>query len=123
MRHLLRIVRSFTFATEGLVYLVRTQSNVWVHIVAAVVVLLASLLVGLGGAELAAVVLAIGLVLIAEAFNTALEAAVDLASPSVHPLARTAKDAAAAAVLLAACTAVGVAAAVIAPRLLGLIAR
>ena len=47
-------------------------------------------------------VLAIGLVLVGEAFNTALEAVVDLASPAIHPLAKVAKDVAAAGVLLAA---------------------
>ena len=42
------------------------------------------------------------MVWMAECFNTALEQAVDLASPDIHPLARRAKDAAAAAVLVAA---------------------
>ena len=50
--------------------------------------------------EWAALVLAMGLVLGAEAMNTALERVVDLASPQWHPLARDAKDVAAAAVLL-----------------------
>lgn len=52
--------------------------------------------------ELAAVVLAVALVLFAELANTAVEAAVDLAHPDHHPLARTAKDLAAGAVLVAA---------------------
>ena len=45
--------------------------------------------------------LAMGLVLTAELLNTALEAVVDLVSPEEHPLAKQAKDVAAAAVLVA----------------------
>jgi undecaprenol kinase len=49
----------------------------------------------------AVVALAIGLVLAAELLNTALEAVVDLVSPDDHPLAKRAKDVAAAGVLAA----------------------
>jgi diacylglycerol kinase len=50
--------------------------------------------------------LAGGFVLVAEAFNTALEIGVDLASPGYHELARDTKDVAAGAVLISATTAV-----------------
>lgn len=56
----------------------------------------------------ALVVVAIALVLVAELFNSALEAVVDLASPADHPLAKQAKDIAAAAVLVAAAAAVAI---------------
>ena len=79
-----------------------------------------SALLGLRGAELAVLVLAIGLVLATEALNTALEALVDLASPGFHPLAKIAKDVSAAGVLLAALTAAIVGLAVLVPRLLAL---
>ena len=48
----------------------------------------------------------IGVVLSFETMNTALEAAVDLASPEIHPLAKAAKDCAAGAALIAACMSV-----------------
>jgi diacylglycerol kinase len=54
----------------------------------------------------AVVALAIGLVLAAELLNTAIEAVVDLVSPQQHPLAKRAKDVAAAAVLAASLAAV-----------------
>ena len=60
---------------------------------------------------------AIGLVLTAEAFNTVVEALVDLCTDQVHPLAKIAKDAAAGAVLLASAAALGVGVAVFLPRL------
>jgi diacylglycerol kinase len=56
----------------------------------------------------ALVVVAIALVLVAELFNSALEAVVDLASPDDHPLAKQAKDIAAGAVLVAAAAAVAI---------------
>ena len=42
----------------------------------------------------------IGLVIMAEFFNTAIEYVVDLASPKIHPLAKAAKDTASAGVLM-----------------------
>ena len=73
---------------------------------------------GLRGTELAILLLTIGFVLVLEALNTALEALVDLASPEYHPLAKIAKDVAAAAVLIAAITAVLVGLVLLLPRLL-----
>jgi diacylglycerol kinase len=62
-------------------------------------------------------VLAIAAVLVAEMFNTVVEAIVDLATPEYHPLARTAKDVAAGAVLLSAILAVVVALFIFVPHL------
>jgi diacylglycerol kinase len=121
MRHLRRIVKSFAFAFQGIDYLLRTQSNFWVHLMAALLAVVLGLLLGSSGAELAALALAIGLVLVLEALNTALEALVDLVTPEFHPLARTAKDVSAAAVLLAAATAAVVGLVVLLPKLLGLL--
>jgi len=66
---------------------------------------------------------AIGLVMVGEAFNTALEAVVDLASPAVHPLARIAKDVSAAGVLIAAMLAAVTGLLVLGPRLIALLLR
>jgi diacylglycerol kinase len=120
MRHLRRFGKSFFFAFAGLNYLIRTQTNFLVHLLAALVVIVLSVALGVAAAELAALILAIGLVLVAEAANTALEALVDLVTHEYHPLAKTAKDVGAAAVVLAALTAVGVGAVVLLPRLLRL---
>jgi diacylglycerol kinase len=112
-----RVLKSFSFALAGLSYLLRTQANFWVHLLAAGLVVALSALLGLAGLELAVLVLAIGLVLAAEAVNSALEALVDLASPGPHPLARAAKDLGAAAVLLAAICAALVGLLLLGPRL------
>src|SRR5688500_20177685 len=75
-----------------MIYAVRTQRNMRFHVVVAVVVLVASLLVGVRKLELAVLVLTILLVFVAELFNTAMEFVVDLATKEYHPLAKLAKD-------------------------------
>ena len=113
-----RIVRSFRFAGEGLAYLLRTQPNFWVHCFAAALVAVFAVALQTPPAETGVLVLAVGLVLAFEAFNSALEAVVDLASPEYHVLAKVAKDTAAAGVLLAAIAAAVVGLVVLGPRLL-----
>ncbi|MGC8968271.1 MAG: diacylglycerol kinase family protein [Thermus sp.] len=97
-RPLKGVLRSFAFAWEGLAYAWRVQRNFRVE------VFLGVLAVGLGlwlGVDLAPILLMAALVLSLELLNTALEALTDLASPIYHPLAKQAKDTAAAAVLVA----------------------
>ncbi len=110
--------RSFGYALAGLGWLVRTQRNARIHLVIALVAVALGAWLELSGPEWAVLLLTIGLVLAAEAFNTALEAAVDLTSPEWHALARIAKDVSAAGVLVLALAAVGVGVALFAGRLL-----
>lgn len=94
------VARSFEHAYRGIVYAVRTQRNMRTHAVVAVLVLVASLLVGVSPLELAALLLTIMLVFVTEMLNTALEFAVDLVTEEYHPLAKLAKDVSAGAVLV-----------------------
>src|SRR4051794_27456175 len=100
--------------------MVATQPNARVHLVAMLVVVALCILLPLTALESAVMVLAIAIVLVAEAFNTAVEAAVDLASPEIHPLARRAKDVAAGGVLIAALASVVIGVLVLWPRLAAL---
>lgn len=95
-------LRSFRFAFAGWWYVIRHERNAWIHAVASITVILLSGWLGINRWEWAVIVLAIGMVWIAEFLNTALEAVVDLASPQHHPLAKMGKDIGAAAVLIAA---------------------
>ena len=108
---------SFRHAFAGCWHLLRTQQNAWIHACATVAVTALGLWLGLGRLEWAVIVLAVGLVWMAEFVNTALEAVVDLASPDLHPLAKIGKDVAAAAVLVGAITAVVVGLLVLGPAL------
>ena len=73
------------------------------HFIAALVMLLVALFLRVSPMEFALLALSILFVLFAELINTAVEAVVDLVSPGFHPLAKSAKDTAAGAVLIAAC--------------------
>jgi diacylglycerol kinase len=115
-----RLVRSFGFAFAGLAYTARSQPNFKIHLTAAALALLLAMALSVPVAELAVLALTIGIVLLAEALNTAIESAVDaIGAPPSLP-AKHAKDAAAAAVLIAAFTAVVVGILVLGPRLLAL---
>lgn len=94
--------RAFHHAFEGITYATRTQFNMRVHLVIAALVLLATLILRLDRYYVVAIVILIVLVLSLELVNTAVEAVVDLLTVVHHPLAKTAKDAAAGAVLIAA---------------------
>lgn len=91
---------SFHYAFSGIMYAVRTQPNMRIHLVIAALVLLATLLLRLDRIYVIAIVIAIVIVLALELMNTAIEAVVDLLTVAHHPLAKTAKDAAAGAVLV-----------------------
>ena len=99
---------SFNYAAEGVIHALRTQRNLWIHFAIAVGVLIAALAFGVSKIELMVLLLAITFVLVAELVNTAIEAAVDVASTSFDPMAKLAKDIAAGAVLIAALNALAV---------------
>ena len=88
--------------------MLRTQRNLRIHFVVAALVLIAALLSDVDKLELIALLLAIAFVLIAEMLNTAVEAAIDVATTSFDPMAKLAKDIAAGAVLIATAVAVAV---------------
>ncbi len=77
---------------------------------------------GLGTAEWITVVLCTTLVIALELVNTAVDACVDLVTREMHPLARTAKDVAAGAVLVGAVGSILIGVIIFAPRLYHLIA-
>ena len=95
----------------------RTQQNAWIHALVSTCVVLLSFWLGLPARDWALVVIAITLVWTAEFVNTALEAVVDLASPQKHYLAQVGKDVGAAAVLIAATSAVVIGLLIIGPPL------
>ena len=95
--------KSFQYAFDGWWYVLRSQHNAWIHAVVSVVVLGLGLWLGLSRTDWAIIILAMMAVWMAEFMNTALEAIVDIVTPEFHPLAKAAKDVAAAAVLVGAC--------------------
>ena len=110
---------SFRYAIQGLVYSLGTQRNLRIHLVLASFVCVLALWLNLNPNELAIIVLTVAAVLVLELINTAIEAVVDLAiGRRFHPLARIAKDCAAAAVLIGSISSLLVAVLLLLPPLL-----
>ncbi|MGH2626568.1 MAG: diacylglycerol kinase family protein [Anaerolineales bacterium] len=110
-------IASLRHALRGFRVVLRAQRNAWIHAAASAVVISLAIWLRLEARDWAALLLAVGLVWMAELLNTALEAVVDLASPDAHPLARAGKDVGAAAVLIAAVTSAAVGVAILGPPL------
>ena len=91
---------SFRYAFNGIVLLIRYEHNAWIHCFAAVSVVICGFIFNLKALEWIAIVLAIGMVLAAEAFNSAIEALADVVSPEYNEAIKRTKDLAAGAVLL-----------------------
>ncbi len=97
-----RTLYSFRHAGRGFAWAFSSQANLRVHLVAAVVVLLAAVLLRFSAIEVVGLLLCFAIVIAAELFNTTLEVLIDYAWPEHHPMIGRAKDVAAAAVLVAA---------------------
>jgi diacylglycerol kinase (ATP) len=108
MRRAPTILDSFNFAFEGIIHVLRTQRNLRIHFAVAVGVLILALIVNVTKMELISLLISVTFVLIAEMLNTAVEAAIDIATTSFDPMAKLAKDIAAGAVLIAAINAIAV---------------
>ncbi len=105
-RFVISRVTSFRHAISGWWYVIRTQRNAWIHTIATISVVILAAWMGLPLRDWAVLLVTIAMVWTAEFLNTALEAVVDLASPSHHPLAKVGKDVGAAAVLITALTSI-----------------
>ncbi|MGD8455088.1 MAG: diacylglycerol kinase family protein [Anaerolineales bacterium] len=110
--------KAFGYAFSGWWYVIRTQRNAWIHTLISVAVLVVGLWIQLSLQDWIFIIIAFAFVWIAEFLNTALEAVVDLATQENHPLARVGKDVGAAAVLIAALTAIIIGLFVLGPPLL-----
>jgi len=101
-----RFFLSFRYAFEGLISAFNRERNLKLHMVAAFLVIVFGFVFRLTISEWMILILTIAVVIITELINTAIERAVDLVSSNFHPLAKEAKDIAAAACLISAITSV-----------------
>jgi diacylglycerol kinase len=93
--------KNFRYAYDGIKYALDTQRHMKFHFIVGLIVLFAAFFLGLDKIEILFILLAITLIIVTELMNTAIEKTVDLAMPDIHPLAKIAKDVAAASVLVA----------------------
>lgn len=101
-----KLVDSFNHAINGIIDTARTERNMKIHIMAAILVLIACCFFDISKVEFLILVISICAVIAAELFNTAIEAAVDMTTNYYHPLAKVAKNAAAGGVFVTAVSAV-----------------
>lgn len=98
-------IRSFGYAIEGFRTAVATERNIKVQLLVGALAIVAGVVLRIDALSWVLVLLCIGLVLFAELVNTSIEAIVDLATQDLHPLAKRAKDIAAASVFTLSITA------------------
>ncbi|SET41209.1 diacylglycerol kinase (ATP) [Natronincola peptidivorans] len=104
-----KLIESFNFAFEGIIYALKTQRNMKIHFFVSIAVLALSLFFDLTRIEILILFLTISIVIIAEMINTSIESAIDLITDKYHIFAKIAKNVAAGAVLIAAINAIIVA--------------
>lgn len=105
------------YALQGIVAACRAEKNFQFQLCFSVVVVIVAILLGCTLLEFAVLFVAIGLVLVAELFNTCLEALLDFTHPEFHEAVGRIKDISAGAVLTAAAVSVAVGLCVLGPRL------
>lgn len=95
-------IKSIKHALEGIMFVLRTQHNAWIHAIASLLVMALGIFLTLTTTEWLMLVLCISSVWAAESFNTALELLADATTEDFHPFIKKAKDASAGAVLITA---------------------
>lgn len=109
--------KRFLNAFRGVRIVIATTRHFMIHLFFAALSVVLGFYLHISEMEWIAIIFAIGFVIMAEAFNTAIEIDIDLTSPEYHPYARDTKDVAAGAVLVATFTAVIVGLIVFIPKI------
>lgn len=115
-----KFINSFKYPIKGLRYAYRNEQNLAVDVGVALIVIIAGFLFRINVTEWAILILTVGLVISCELLNTAIEAVVDLVTEEYHPLAKVAKDTAAAAVFVFAIISVVIGLIIFLPKIIAL---
>ncbi|EKN64246.1 undecaprenol kinase [Schinkia azotoformans MEV2011] len=95
-----RLAASFKYATQGLLHVIKKERNMQIHLSVACIVVFLAYFFSVSKIEWILLLLCIGIVISLESVNTAIERTVDLCTKDMKPLAKQAKDTAAAAVFV-----------------------
>ena len=120
VRGIKRLINSFKYALEGLVYAFKYEQNILVHFTVMILVIVAGILLKISFVEWLICLILFGLVIATELINTSIEATIDLLTDKIHPLAKVAKDTASAAVFIFAFTASIVGLLIFVPKIINL---
>ena len=116
-----RLINSFKYAFEGILQAYVGEQNLKIHTVIAILVIIFGFILKISYTEWLVCLVLIGLVLMAEFFNTSIEYLVDLVSPDIHPLAKATKDTASAGVLMIAIISAIIGLTIFVPKLINFI--
>lgn len=87
-----RFFKSIKYSLDGLVYAYRYEQSLWLHGIVSILAVILGIIFKIKLSEWAIIFIALGSILALELINTAIEAAVDLTTTEIHPLAKIAKD-------------------------------
>ncbi len=88
----MRFIKSIKYSLDGLFYAYRYEQSLWIHGFAVLLAVILGIAFQIKLSEWAIIFIALGIILALELINTAIEAAVDLTTAKIHPLAKIAKD-------------------------------
>ncbi len=88
----MRFLKSIKYSLDGLIYAYRYEQSLWLHGFASLLAITLGIVFKISLSEWAIIFIALGSILALELINTAIEAAVDLTTTEIHPLAKIAKD-------------------------------
>ena len=88
----MRFIKSIKYSLDGLFYAYRYEQSLWIHGCAVILAIILGIIFQIKLSEWAIIFIALGIILALELINTAIEAAVDLTTTKIHPLAKVAKD-------------------------------
>ena len=116
-----RLFNSFGYAFKGIITVYKTEQNIMIHTIAAILVIALGIYLKVSSFETCLLIIVIGSVIAFEIINTAVEYTIDMTMPNIHPVAKMAKDAASGAVLVMAITSIIVGLIIFLPRIINLI--
>lgn len=87
-----RFFDSIKYSIEGLIHAYKNEQSLWLHAICTIITIILGFLLKISFNQWAIIIIALVVVLAVELLNTAVEAAVDLVTKEIHPLAKVAKD-------------------------------
>lgn len=97
---MIRFFKSLSFAIQGITFLLRFEKNAKIQTTIAILTIALGFWLKISNYEWIICIIGIGIVLGAEAFNTAIENLCNLTEPNPNPKIKTIKDLSASAVLI-----------------------
>jgi len=113
-----RLLKSFSYALQGLIHVVRTQQNFRIHMASSIIVIASGIILSCNYTEWIVLFMVFAMVFATEIINTAIETLVDFISPEFHEKAGLIKDISAGAVLVTSVFAIIIGLLIFLPRLM-----